>query len=264
MSTLVSPLEAIAYPDSDGQPMADNTLQFRYITTIKLGLDGMLADQEAFVGGDLLWYPAQGHPEIRIAPDVLVAFGRTKGERGSYKQWEEGGVAPQVVFEILSPCNTSREMAGKLQFYDRYGVEEYYQYDPDRGRLLGWKREGDRLVAIRAMQGWISPRLGARFELEGPRLRVYDREGVPFTDSDQLVTERNLARRSSEVERRRAETEQRRAEVERQQAEEERHRADEALRLLAEERVRAERERLAAEKLRARLRELGISEPDES
>jgi hypothetical protein len=29
----------IVYPDSDGKPMADNTLQFRWIVTIKEGLD---------------------------------------------------------------------------------------------------------------------------------------------------------------------------------------------------------------------------------
>lgn len=51
----------------------------------------------------LLWYPVESHPEIRTAPDVLVVFGRPKGHRGSYKQWEEDNIPPQVVFEILSP-----------------------------------------------------------------------------------------------------------------------------------------------------------------
>ena len=36
---------------------------------------------------------------------AMVVFGRPKGYRGSYRQWEEGGIAPQVVFEILSPGN---------------------------------------------------------------------------------------------------------------------------------------------------------------
>ena len=92
----------ITYPQSDGQPMADNTKQFRWIVTIQGGLDALFRDNpQVFVAGDLLWYPVEGHPEISTAPDVLVAFGRPKGDRGSYLQWEEGGVAPQVVFEIL-------------------------------------------------------------------------------------------------------------------------------------------------------------------
>src|SRR4030095_3541808 len=103
-STDVAP---ITYPQSDGQPMADNTKQFRWIVTIQGGLDALFrADPQVFVAGDLLWYPVEGHPEMCMAPDVMVAFGRPKGDRGSYLQWQEGGIAPQVVFEIRSPGNT--------------------------------------------------------------------------------------------------------------------------------------------------------------
>jgi Uma2 family endonuclease len=41
----------------------------------------------------------------------MVVFGRPKGDRGSYKQWEENNIIPQVVFEILCPGNRSQEMA---------------------------------------------------------------------------------------------------------------------------------------------------------
>src|SRR3954463_10680815 len=92
---------AVEYPDSDGKPMAENTLQFRWIVTIKEGLDWVFSDRpDVFVAGDLFWYPVEGHPEICQAPDTLVAFGRPKGDRGPYKQWEEEGIAPQVVFEV--------------------------------------------------------------------------------------------------------------------------------------------------------------------
>ena len=55
-------------------------------------------------------------------------------------RWREGGVAPQVVFEVLSPGNCVPEMARKYNFYQRYGVEEYYLYDPDNVGLIGWMR----------------------------------------------------------------------------------------------------------------------------
>ncbi|MEN9280327.1 MAG: hypothetical protein Q6I77_05865, partial [Gloeomargarita sp. DG_1_4_bins_134] len=85
--------QKIIYPDSDGQPMADNTLQFRWIVLIKENLECLFAhDANVFVAGDLLWYPVEGHPEIRVAPDVMVVFGRPKGERGSYRQWEEDNI----------------------------------------------------------------------------------------------------------------------------------------------------------------------------
>ena len=61
----------ITYPQSDGQPMADNTKQFRWIVTIQGGLDALFrADPQVFVAGDLLWYPVEGHPEICMAPDL--------------------------------------------------------------------------------------------------------------------------------------------------------------------------------------------------
>lgn len=120
-------MESIIYPESDGMPMADNSKQFRYIVTIEGNLEILFANQpDVFVIGDMLWYPAQGHPEIRQAPDVMVAFGRPKGDRGSYLQWREANIAPQVVFEILSPGTRKRKMDDKFAFYDRYGVEEYY------------------------------------------------------------------------------------------------------------------------------------------
>ena len=85
----------VLYPDSDGKPMAENTLQLRWITTLYGNLAALYRERlDIFVAADLLWYPLVGQPEIRIAPDALVVFGRPKGDRGSYKQWEEGGVAP--------------------------------------------------------------------------------------------------------------------------------------------------------------------------
>ncbi len=104
-TTIQTPdLPAIDYPDSDGLPIADNTRQFQWIGTIMWGVDALfLAKPDVFVAGDLLWYPVEGQPKIRIAPDVLIAFGRPKGYRGSYKQWEEGNLAPQVVFRSSLP-----------------------------------------------------------------------------------------------------------------------------------------------------------------
>lgn len=145
MNTLLPqpPSRKIVYPESDGEPIAENTLQFRWIVTIQGGIDSAFKDDpKVFVAGDLLWYPVEGDPTIRIAPDTMVAFGRPKGDRGSYLQWREEGIAPQVVFEVLSPGNRSAEMIRKFQFYEHYGVEEYYIYDPDRIRLEGFIRNG--------------------------------------------------------------------------------------------------------------------------
>ena len=187
MSTIIGPPRTIVYPDSDGKPMSDNTLQFRWIVTIKEGVDALFShDPDVFVAGDLLWYPVEGEPKIRIGPDVLVVFGRPKGDRGSYKQWEEGGIAPQVVFEIVSPGNRLTELVRKLRFYQRYGVEEYYVYDPDDNSLFAYVRRGETLVRVRQLSDYVSRRLGIRFELSGPEMVVYRPDGQRFLTFEEL------------------------------------------------------------------------------
>jgi Uma2 family endonuclease len=254
MSTQIArpPQPDVDYPDSDGQPMAENTLQWEWIATIKHGLDELFRhDEDVFVAGDLLWYPVEGDNTTRTAPDALVAFGRLKGYRGSYMQWREGGVAPQVVFEVLSPGNRAGEMAKKFQFYETYGVEEYYVYDPDEHTLEGWLRDGAKLQPIPEMDGWVSPRLGVRFDLSRGDLTIYRPDGRP------IATYLELAAKLDETVRQRDEVTQQRDEVTQQRDEVARQR-DEVARQRDEVARQREAERQRAEQLATKLRALGI------
>jgi Uma2 family endonuclease len=189
----------IVYPESDGMPMADNTKQLRWIVVLYGNLTALFrARDDVFVAADLLWYPVEGQPELRYAPDVYVAFGRPKGDRGSYKQWEEGNVPPAVVFEILSPNNTVQEMDDKRAFYEEYGVEEYYVYDPDANRLEAYLRRGDVFRRVRKVDGFISPRLGIRFVRSKPELVIYRPDGRPFLTFEELESAREQAERRAE------------------------------------------------------------------
>ncbi len=195
----------IEYPESDGKPMADNTQQFRWIVVIKENLESLFAnDPNVFVAGDLLWYPIEGNDKICTAPDVMVVFGRLKGDRGCYQQWKEAAIPPQVVFEILSPSNTRREMNRKLLFYDRYGIEEYYLYDPKTNALKGWLRAEDFLDEIEEMADWQSPRLGIRFDLSGAELQIYRPDNTRFLSHTELIERLEQERQRAEQERQRA------------------------------------------------------------
>jgi Uma2 family endonuclease len=193
VSNLQSSTQAeIIYPESDGRPMADNTKQFGWIVVVKENLEALFADRsDVFVAGDLLWYPVEGNNKLCTAPDAMVVFGRPKGDRGSYQQWKEGNIPPQVVFEILSPGNTRQEMEKKLLFYDRYGVEEYYIYDPDDNQLQGWLRSEmiTGLDAIPDLTNWVSPRLQIRFELSDPQLIIYRPDGKPFLTYTEITNQ---------------------------------------------------------------------------
>src|SRR5437868_15446826 len=71
--------------------------------------------------------------------------------------------------------------------YERYGVEEYYVYDPETGELTGFRREGDELREIPEMRGWDSPRLGVHFDLEGTNLRLTGPDGRLFASYQELA-----------------------------------------------------------------------------
>ncbi len=187
------------FPDSDGKPMADNTEQFRWIVLIKENLEILFADDpKVFVAGDLLWYPVKSRLISPVAPDIMVVFGRPKGRRGSYKQWQEDNIAPQVVYEILSPSNNVGEMERKLEFYQTYGVEEYYQYDPDRYELKGWQRQEEQLLPIAHIDGWTSPRLGIRFVLGNHELEIYRPDERQFLSSVELSQRAEQERQRAE------------------------------------------------------------------
>ena len=266
MTAILSTSSDIIYPDSDGQPMADNTKQFRWIVTIKENLELLFADQpDVFVAGDLLWYPVEGNNKLRLAPDAMVAFGRPKGDRGSYRQWQEGNIAPQVVFEILSPGNRQGEMQKKLEFYEQYGVQEYYIYDPDNIKLKGYCRPNNHLAPIAEINGWVSPRLSIRFVLNEADLEIYQPNGRKFLSFLELDERAKLAesqakqeKQRAEQERQRATTAEEKAEQEKQKAEQEKQRAEQEKQRAEQEKQRAEQEKqraLAAEELLAQYRD---------
>ncbi len=204
--------------------MADNTEQFKWIVLIKENLEIWFAtDVNVFVAGNLLWYPVKGNEKLRQAPDIMVVLGRPKGKRGSYQQWQEENVIPQVVFEILSPGNRSKQMFEKLLFYQRYGVQEYYIYDPERNELTGFVRSEDWLEPIEKINGWSSPLLQIRFELIENNLEIYRPDGRRFLSPVELE----------------------------QRAEEEHQRAEEAIAQLA-------KEQQLYQDLLAKLRDRGI------
>ncbi len=230
---LLGPPE-VNYPDSDGRPMSDNTLQFEWIATIKGGLDLLFRDDpDVLVAGDLFWYPVAGRNTRRLGPDVMVVFGRPKGYRGSYIQHREADIPPQVVFEIWSPGNRRRVMDYKFRFYERHGVEEYYLFEPYKIKLDGWVREGDVLRPIAETSGWVSPRLGIRFEL-GEDLTIFTPDGRPFAGIVEIGRQRDEAEQA----------------------------ARESERAAREATDRADRERSRADRLAAQLRALGMEPED--
>ena len=197
---------SIEYPSSDGKPLADNTLQLRWILYLYSNLQWWFRERQVFIAADLLWYPVQGEPKIAKAPDVMVAFDRPDGDRLSYKQWEEGDIAPQVVIEVLSSSNRALEMIEKQHWYARYGVQEFIIIDPDQKRFVPMLREGEHLVQSDFPPvKWQSPHLGIWLHQDGEELKVFFPDETPFKTLTESQLEAEKARSEAETQRKRAE-----------------------------------------------------------
>ena len=258
MSTEIVSQKYNRFPDSDGQPIADNTLQLKWIVMLYTNIDWLYdGHPDVFVASDNLIYPDPTDDRICLAPDVYVAYGRPKqGERGSYKVWQEGDIFPQVIFEVLSPRNTKKQMIAKRDWCEAHGCEEYLQINPKTEQLSAWARSPqlDKLVAQTLTPDWMSPRLQVRFVQSANQLMIEYPDGAPFLPPNEVRRERLAEKQRAEAETQRADSAEDRANRAEDRADSAEDRADSA-------EARADAEQLRREQLAAKLRELGI-DPD--
>ncbi|NJL76103.1 MAG: Uma2 family endonuclease [Saprospiraceae bacterium] len=258
--------QEIYYPTSDGKPMADNTLQFDTIVLLKTNLDILYSAEEVLVAGDLFWYPEEGNPKVVMAPDVLVSFGRPQGFRSSYKQWLEDNKPPEVVFEVYSEGNSKREMQHKLEFYNRYGVQEYIFIEPYKQEFEVYVRHQGLLkqLPLERYQSWKSSYLNIGLEHgKDNKIYYYYPDGQPFRMPQEFNKEWRselVAKKREQIAKERA---MQRAEKERldkeramQRAEKERLDKEQAIALAKQERLAKETALSELERLKAELERL--------
>jgi Uma2 family endonuclease len=225
----------VVYPVSDGEPLAETYDHLYAIIVILEVLRQYLMGQQATVLANQYLYYAQGLPNLRVAPDVMVIFGVKPGGRDSYKIWEEGEV-PRVVFEITSKGTQKEDQEFKHRLYAQIGVQEYWLFDPKREwlnePLMGYQLVNDDYVLI---PDFCSQVLGLQLQIDGKLIRFTEIE-----TGRQLPMPAELANALNQ--------EQQRADQEQQRADQEQQRADQ--------------EQQRAERLRAQLKALGIEPVD--
>jgi Uma2 family endonuclease len=134
--------EEVEYPASDGQPIAETGIHVEAILLLLPALRDALRMTE-FIAADMFWYWEEGHPESRVAPDLMLVKGAGRSHRRSFFTWREGGAVPCVVFEMASQSTWREDLGPKRQLYERLGIREYILFDPEgeylRPRLLGFR-----------------------------------------------------------------------------------------------------------------------------
>ena len=174
--------QAIDYPTSDGQPMAETEEHLRVMIETLLVLKHRYADDPmTYVQGNMLMYYERGDRHRHVAPDVFVVKGIPKQTRLNYLVWEEGK-GPDFVLEISSQSTILVDLQTKHEVYRSIlKVSEYILFDPLGDylspTLKGFRLVGDRYESIAMVDGRLpSEVLGLDLEADGATLRFYDPE----------------------------------------------------------------------------------------
>ena len=175
----------VEFPTSDGRPVAETPLHYKRLSDLAYGLTTFFGSRaDAYVGVNMLAYDDPKEPRRHLSPDIFVAFGgvsEEEREREVYKLWEEP--SPAFVLEVTSKSTRGEDERKKVR-YAKWGVAEYFMYDP-RGDYLapalkGFKlsRQSYRPMRERTLsngeQGLSSGMLGLELWLDGSTLRLYD------------------------------------------------------------------------------------------
>ena len=146
MTNIRSPHNAVIYPESDGQPIAesDATRDYLFYSVEALRLY-FKSRGSVYVSGNLFIYYEEGNPKAVISPDVFVVFGVSQRKRRSYKTWQEGNKLPSFILEITSKTTKKQDQENKPRLYASLGVQEYFQYDPTADYLQP-QLQGAKLV----------------------------------------------------------------------------------------------------------------------
>ncbi len=227
--------------DSDETPV-DNELQELVPTLLKIILAMTWGDRaDWFMGIDMALYYSPDEPPI--VPDAFISLGvesvKSEDLRSSYVLWEENGVLPQFVLEVVSKKYRG-EYSTKKAIYEQLGILYYAVYNSKRKRkptLEVYKLINGKYLPAVGNPIWL-PELAIGIGKERQIFQSRQREWLFWYD----VTGNRYSMPEERIEQEKAQVEQEKARVEQEKA-----RADQA----------ESRSRLLAD----RLRELGI-DPD--
>ena len=89
------------YPCSDGRVLMETDPHANAIVAMRNQLQWHFEGRpDVYVAGSMALYYREGDPRAVVAPDVFVVVGAAKGDRRSYRTWDEGGLVPAFVVEV--------------------------------------------------------------------------------------------------------------------------------------------------------------------
>ena len=258
--TREAPTQTEEYPYSDGRVLMEGDAHANSIVAMRNQLQAHFYRlPDTYVAGSMAVYYREGDREAVVEPDVFVVLGVERKDRRSYKIWEEGGVVPAFVVEVVPPSSARPDATSKQSTYEQIGVREYWQFDPVQTQiphgLEGWRLKGGQYDRVRATsqaggtRRYRSLALELGLRAEGQLLRFWDpRSGkdlrthletlealaISERKAEAAAAARRDAERRVEADKRRTEEAKRRAEADKRRAEDAKRERDEANRRILE------------------------------
>jgi len=166
-------------PCSDDTPV-DNEDQNFLPNYLLFLLERLWGDrQDWFFGVDMAIYHTTGvSPKVPVVPDAFLSLGVPRRKpanrsRRSYVLWEEGGIVPLWVLEMVS-WTPGGEYEEKLALYQTLGVQYYTIYNPEF-----WQRDRHQPLEIyQLIRGEYQLQLGEPFWMAEVGLALGRSRGV--------------------------------------------------------------------------------------
>lgn len=205
----------------DGEPM-ESDWHVKAMVLLVSSIDQHFRERDDYyVGGNMFIYFSETQARNRDfrGPDFYFVSDTTRLPMRKYWcVWEENGRTPDVVIELCSPSTIKEDYGRKKKVYESIlHVVDYFCYDPDSGKLDGWRRSGKKFVALKAnAQGrlwsdelglWVGTWTGRIGRQEATWLRFFDEDG------NLVLSENEAAARNAEEQRRNADEQRRRADA---------------------------------------------------
>ena len=191
MNTGATPVELAArdafYPDAPPRDDVQNSIYLHeraVIATLinRFGDPGAtLAVSRALLGPSLI------KPEDTRIPDLMVAFNcdRAQAIKDNGYCLANQPHPPQFVLEIAPPAGGILDFAEKRADYARYGVAEYWRFDPAAGACQDDSLAGERLVGGRYAPiaiNWLDAEHGRGYSEALGLFVCWERDELRFSD----------------------------------------------------------------------------------
>ena len=248
MSRSGLPHDAVVYPTSDDQPMAETPIHgdcMMYVTYALRRYFTKRGHEDVYIGMNNFLYYERGNPRAVVAPDVYVVTGAPVRPRDTYMLWNEPK-GPDFVLEVTSASTRREDERRKRDVYAALGVREYFLYDPRAEYLApplqGFRLQGGEYRRLPTVTMLSNREVAVTSEVLGLTLRD-DREArlVRLHDrstGEDLPTYEEADRAREEADRAREEADRAREEADRTREETDRVREEtDAARRAAEARV---------------------------